>query len=131
MSWLVRAWRWRPATRRHAWAVAAGWTVGVLVAIYGLELIAGWHVGPGFIFCGVAGYLAASALAQPAKLRKRPEQTGQLDQPHQAALQLPGDIPHDVVDLIRQGMKIQAIKRYRQLNHGVGLKEAKDIIDRI
>jgi len=26
---------------------------------------------------------------------------------------------------------LAAIRRYRQLNYGVGLKEAKDIIDRI
>jgi ribosomal protein L7/L12 len=31
--------------------------------------------------------------------------------------------------LIDQGRKIQAIKLYRQLHPGTGLKEAKDIID--
>jgi ribosomal protein L7/L12 len=31
--------------------------------------------------------------------------------------------------LLEQGRKIQAIKRYRELNQGVGLKGAKDVID--
>ena len=34
----------------------------------------------------------------------------------------------EVVDLVRRGLKIQAIKRYRNQT-GVGLKEAKDVID--
>ena len=39
-------------------------------------------------------------------------------------------IPADIVDLVRAGNKIEAIKRYRELT-GVGLKEAKDAIDEI
>ena len=35
----------------------------------------------------------------------------------------------EVRTLIDQGRKIQAIKHYRQLHPGTGLKEAKDIID--
>jgi Ribosomal protein L7/L12 C-terminal domain len=35
----------------------------------------------------------------------------------------------EVVILVEQGRKIQAIKRYRELNPGTGLKEAKDVID--
>ena len=35
----------------------------------------------------------------------------------------------DVLALVEQGRKIQAIKRYRELNQGIGLKAAKDIID--
>src|SRR5712692_6366537 len=35
-----------------------------------------------------------------------------------------------VQDLLREGRKIEAIKRYRQEN-GVGLKESKDAIDRM
>ena len=35
-----------------------------------------------------------------------------------------------IYDLARSGNKIQAIKWYRQL-HGVGLKEAKDAVERI
>jgi ribosomal protein L7/L12 len=35
---------------------------------------------------------------------------------------------HDVSDLVRQGRKIEAIKRYREAT-GLGLKEAKDAVD--
>jgi ribosomal protein L7/L12 len=36
--------------------------------------------------------------------------------------------PHAVSDLVRQGRKIEAIKRYREAT-GLGLKEAKDAVD--
>ncbi len=39
-------------------------------------------------------------------------------------------IPADVVALAQGGKKIEAIKRYRELT-GVGLREAKDVVDRI
>lgn len=35
----------------------------------------------------------------------------------------------EVLVLVRQGRKIQAIKRYRELNPGIGLKQAKDVIE--
>jgi hypothetical protein len=35
----------------------------------------------------------------------------------------------EVLILVKQGRKIQAIKRYRELNPGIGLKQAKDVID--
>jgi ribosomal protein L7/L12 len=36
-----------------------------------------------------------------------------------------------VVTLVARDRKIQAIKRYRQVNPGIGLKDAKDVIDGI
>jgi ribosomal protein L7/L12 len=39
-----------------------------------------------------------------------------------------GNLPPEVVDAVRSGEKILAIKRYRQAT-GVGLKEAKDVIE--
>ena len=39
-----------------------------------------------------------------------------------------GDIPAEVIGLVVAGKKIRAIARYRELT-GVGLKEAKGIID--
>jgi ribosomal protein L7/L12 len=35
----------------------------------------------------------------------------------------------EVLILVERGRKIQAIKRYREMNPGVGLKQAKDVID--
>jgi large subunit ribosomal protein L7/L12 len=40
----------------------------------------------------------------------------------------PGGVSAEVLDLVRQGQPIHAIKLYRQQT-GVGLKEAKDVID--
>ena len=39
-------------------------------------------------------------------------------------------VPADVVALAQSGKKIEAIKRYRELT-GVGLREAKDVVDGI
>jgi ribosomal protein L7/L12 len=39
-----------------------------------------------------------------------------------------GGVPPDVVALAAAGKKIHAIKRYREIT-GVGLKEAKDVVD--
>ncbi len=39
-------------------------------------------------------------------------------------------VPAEVVALAQGGKKIEAIKRYRELT-GVGLREAKDVVDRI
>ena len=39
-----------------------------------------------------------------------------------------GGVSAEVLDMVRQGRKIQAIKIYRDQT-GVGLKEAKDVID--
>jgi ribosomal protein L7/L12 len=38
--------------------------------------------------------------------------------------------PDDITMLLRQGRKIEAIKIYRE-KYGVGLKEAKDAVDRM
>lgn len=41
----------------------------------------------------------------------------------------PPEVAPEVFLLVQQGRKIQAIKRYRALNPGIGLSEAKDVID--
>jgi ribosomal protein L7/L12 len=45
-----------------------------------------------------------------------------------ASQELPEATP-EVVTLVERGRKIEAIKRYREQNPGIGLKQAKDIID--
>jgi ribosomal protein L7/L12 len=40
------------------------------------------------------------------------------------------DLPAPVVEALRRGAKIDAIKHYRQIT-GVGLKDAKDFIDEV
>lgn len=41
-----------------------------------------------------------------------------------------GGVSQQILDLVRRGRKIEAIKVYREQT-GVGLKEAKDVIDRL
>jgi hypothetical protein len=43
----------------------------------------------------------------------------------------PPEIPPDVAQLRAQGKKIQAIKRYQQLNPGIDLREARYIVGHI
>ena len=38
-------------------------------------------------------------------------------------------LPQDVVEALQRGQKIQAIQRYRKANAGVGLKDAKLLIE--
>jgi ribosomal protein L7/L12 len=40
------------------------------------------------------------------------------------------NLPPQVIDAVRRGKKIEAIKRYRE-STGVGLKEAKDFIEEV
>lgn len=46
-----------------------------------------------------------------------------------AAALLAAGFPEEVAQLVQRGKKIMAIKQYRNLNPGMGLKEAKDIIE--
>jgi ribosomal protein L7/L12 len=41
------------------------------------------------------------------------------------------EVTPEVTSLVLQGKKIQAIKRYRELNPRIGLKEAKHVVDQI
>jgi hypothetical protein len=43
----------------------------------------------------------------------------------------PPEIPADVAQLRAQGKKVQAIKRYQQLNPGIDLREARYIVGHV
>ena len=45
-------------------------------------------------------------------------------------IQIVDQVDPDIVALVRSGNKIEAIRRYRRAT-GVGLKEAKDYVDRL
>ena len=77
--------------------------------------------------CDIVGVLIVIRSAQ--RTRRRPGRPA--DESHRSPLQPPAGIPDDVVELVRQGKKIQAIKRYRKLNSDLGLKQAKEHIDLI
>lgn len=81
---------------------------------------------------GVAG-VAAALLASRVRRALRTATGNGPDTPvgyrtEAAGGALPQPAP-EVVALVVQGRKIHAIKRYRELNPGIGLKQAKDVID--
>jgi ribosomal protein L7/L12 len=70
-----------------------------------------------------------AALAR--RLRRLEDQVALLSERLELPFDTPGaGMPPDVVELARAGNKIQAIKVYRERT-GVGLAEAKDVVDRI
>jgi hypothetical protein len=50
--------------------------------------------------------------------------------PHGGAAMQPTGMPQEIIDLVRSGNKIEAIKRHRQIN-GTSLADAKHAIDAI
>jgi ribosomal protein L7/L12 len=63
------------------------------------------------------------------RLRRLEEQVALLSEKLGLPFDDPGaGMPREVVELARNGRKIEAIKRYRELT-GVGLAEAKDVVD--
>ena len=63
------------------------------------------------------------------RLRRLEEQVALLSEKLGLPFDDPGaGMPSEVVELARNGRKIEAIKRYRELT-GVGLAEAKDVVD--
>jgi hypothetical protein len=70
-------------------------------------------------------------LALTRRIRRLEEQVALLSDKLGVTWEEPGSgIPPEIVDLARRGKKIEAIKAYRELT-GVGLAEAKDVIDGI
>ena len=68
---------------------------------------------------------ALAAVAVLGLVSRRGERAGSRDG---QATNAPPPPPPEIDDLLRDGHKIEAIKRYRTL-HGVDLKTAKDAID--
>ena len=110
-----RVWFKRNAVQ-VAYCLSAGFALGgVAYIIYAAIASTEWTIP----FEGAVWLvLAASWLFLARQFRRR----GQLDQAVPGAGQ-------DVLILVRQGRKIEAIKRYREMNPGIGLREAKHVID--
>jgi MYXO-CTERM domain-containing protein len=104
--------------------MAYGLSAGFAVA--GLALITGDVVGdvswPSFLPGGGWLLLAVGWFFVGRQYRRR-EQLG-FDR------ELPG-AGQDVQTLLRQGRKIEAIKLYRQLHPGIGLREARHAVDEL
>jgi hypothetical protein len=94
------------------------WTVAGILMILATVV---WHdSGADAVLGGIWLWLAVGYFAM-AFGRRRREQRG--------PGHVPSELPPEVRLLAEQGRKIEAIKRYRQLNPGVGLREAKKAVD--
>lgn len=103
--------------RRFYWVSAIFALVGVAWIVYAGVFDASWTY---FLLSGVWLVLAACLVPQARQYGRR-ERLG-----FDLALPAAGQ---DVHTLLRQGRKIEAIKRYRELNPGIGLREAKHVVD--
>jgi hypothetical protein len=104
-------------------------TVLVAVGAYVAELVAGWHPQAWGILAVIVGGLSAGVVGDIFRAVTRKRGAVPADCLMEPACEvLPGGDP-EVLILVEQGRKIQAIKRYRELHPGTGLKEAKDVID--
>jgi hypothetical protein len=99
---------------RKSYCVFAGCAVvGVAFIIYAVIARAGWIAFP----VGGLWLLVAVPWFTAARESRRREQFG-FDPDEQ-----------DVLTLVRQGRKIEAIKRYREQHPGISLREAKHVVD--
>lgn len=113
-----RPWFNRLYSARNAYGISVGFALagaaGIIYAVLADANWAGFGVGGMWLLLSVSWFLTARQF-------RRREQLG-FDQ------DLPG-AGQEVLTLVTQGRKIEAIKRYRQLNPGIGLREAKQVID--
>jgi hypothetical protein len=99
------------------WASAGAALVGVGWVIYAILQRSGYE---DFVLAALWMLIAASWFFS-ARQRRRRKQRG-----YGQVLPVPAP---EVLILVEQGRKIRAIKRYRELNPDIGLKEAKDVIE--
>jgi hypothetical protein len=99
--------------------------------IYILERATGWHPSLFDIALTAAGTLSGSGVRRGFRAARRKRQDTPTDHYGEPDYQAVPELAPEVVILVDQGRKIQAIKRYRKLNPGTGLKAAKDVIDEL
>jgi hypothetical protein len=99
-----------------------------LGALYVIDDLTGWSA-PRWMFRLLPGLGVAAMLT--ADLYRRRRRHNRHYQPGPPVGTPPGDGMEDVLALVRQGKKIQAIKAYQKLHGNISLKEAKDFIEGI
>jgi hypothetical protein len=121
---------WKITWRRH-WRYLVTWTATFAGGISILACVTGWHPRLLDIALPVAGALSSSGFRRIYRAAMRKGRVASTDQHGELDRQAVPLLPPEVVVLVEQGRKITAIARYRELNPGVGLKEAKDVIDEL
>lgn len=109
-------------------AAYVGLSLPVLVILGIIDPATGWR-SPAWLVSvsALAGMIAALAVYI---LKRRSRSVG-AGAPGDVLAEQADDIPEGVFELVRQGRKIRAVRRYRELRQDLSLKEAKEIIDRI
>jgi hypothetical protein len=105
--------------------------LGVMLAAgaYLIEMVAGLHPQAGLIVAQALGYWFAYGVRRVVvSVTRRGAVVPAAGGGEPVCRVRPAPEP-EIVILVQQGRKIQAIKRYREQNPGAGLKEAKDVID--
>jgi hypothetical protein len=109
------------------WVIVGGAFAGIA---YVFDRVAGPHHGFwGTAAVGAGAFVLVDGAGRTVRAVRRgcgAARAGSHSGPSYEVLPVPGP---EVLVLLEQGREIQAIKRYRDLNPGVGLKEAKDVID--
>jgi hypothetical protein len=113
-------WFKRNAVRKSYYVSAAAAAVAVAWMIYTACTNSSWAAGTGIALGAVWLVLAGYWLYAARQLRRREQFVHTSPEP-----------ADEVLALLEQGRKIAAIKRYRELNPGMGLRDAKDVIDDI
>jgi ribosomal protein L7/L12 len=131
----VQSWRMSLITRRPRSLRDEAKRLLVFTATYAsgaliLELVTGRHYGLSALAVTTAGTLSGIVVVRvvTAAISGTPKSLDTPTEPDYPAV--PG-FAREVVILVDQGRKIQAIGRYRELNPGIGLKAAKDAIDEL
>jgi hypothetical protein len=121
--------RWKAPTPDNRLAVVV-FAAALASCLWAAESVAGWRPHPLLLFVSASISLAAAWYGLGRAHHQHREQARRVQAAYDSA-QMPHGVTQDIIDLVRSGKKIHAIKRYRELNHGVELREAKDIIDAI
>ena len=119
--------------RRTLLRVTARWLVlgaAFAGAAYVFDRFAGPH--PGFwgtFAVGAGAFVFVDCVGRTVRGLKRTGGAAPVDRDSELPDEVSPVPEPEVLLLLEQGRSIQAIKRYRELNPGIGLKEAKDVID--
>jgi hypothetical protein len=119
--------------RRYVLNATVRWVISAAVlagATYVLDRVVGPRHGLwGAAAVGAGAYVLADCVGRAVRaVRRRGRAAPVVRNSEPACGVLPVPAP-EVLALVDQGWTIQAIKRYRELNPGVGLRDARDVVE--
>lgn len=119
--------------RRYVLGATVRWVIlaaALAGGAYILDRVAGPHPGLwGAAAVGAGAYVFADCVGRAIRAvrgRGRAAPAVRNSEPTFKVLPVPAP---EVLALVDQGWTVQAVKRYRELNPGVGLRDAKDVVE--